>query len=194
MSRAIERIREALRRKAAPASDLLLEAAAALESGVRFGLAHGMADADCAPLCELTRRLRSVALGEAMTTNAASEVRYVPQRESWDCGVASLAMAAGVSYETALGVVPESQRGDQLNSIHVTQWLGQLGCAVRKTYAEHDDLRGVRLLAHPGHFVVVRPDNRVNDPARGEGLPLAQYTNPFDVWEVHRLAALGGGL
>lgn len=125
----------------------------------------------------------------ALRAAPAEGVDYVPQRESWDCGVASLAMAAGVSYEAALAVVPESQRGDLLNTVHVTQWLGALGCAVRKTYAERDDLAGIRLLAHRGHFVVMRPDGRVNDPARGEGLPPEFYDNPFDVWEVHRLRA-----
>lgn len=117
-------------------------------------------------------------------------VAYVPQRESWDCGVASLAMAAGVNYEAALAVVPQSQRGDLLHTVHFTQWLGALGCAVRKTYAEQDDLRGIRLLCHQGHFVVMRPDGMVNDPARGEGLPRYFYRNPFDVWEVHRPASL----
>jgi hypothetical protein len=116
-------------------------------------------------------------------------VAHIAQRGDWDCGVASLAMAAGVSYENALAVVPESQRGERLNTIHFTQWLGALGCAVRKVYEDTDGLRGIRLIAHRGHFVVARPDGLVNDPARGAGLPLANYDNPFDVWEVHRLAA-----
>ncbi len=133
------------------------------------------------------------ALASRGAPEPTESVAFVPQRDDWDCGVASLAMAAGVSYEDALAVVPESQRGELLHTIHFTQWLGALGCAVRKVYEGTTALRGIRLIAHRGHFVVARPDGLVNDPARGAGLPLANYDNPFDVWEVHRLRAASRG-
>jgi hypothetical protein len=128
-----------------------------------------------------------------------SEPTYVPQRQSWDCGIACLAMVAGIPYEAAWEVVgPSSHAHGQLNGGLPTTWmpsfLGKLGIAVRCGFAKqgpewwHDGLTGLRLADVSGHYIVVLPDNRVHDPARGPTpRHVSDYPQAFNVWEIHRV-------
>lgn len=126
----------------------------------------------------------------------SESVRFIHQREEWDCGVAALAMAAGLTYDDTLKAVPAAvieyakiNRG--ISTAHIPAILGGLGIATRCRFVKEgsawwdDGLLGLRLCDVSGHFIIVRPDGLVNDPARGEGLPIADYPQAFQVWEIH---------
>lgn len=122
--------------------------------------------------------------------------RVIFQRDSWDCGVASLAMVAGITYEAALAVIgPEhvehARRNNGLPNVWMPNYLGQLGIATRTVFCRsgnwwEDGLSGLRIASVCGHFIVVLPDDRVLDPARGER-HVADYERAFHVWEIHHV-------
>lgn len=152
------------------------------------------------PACIIASNQLRAALAEhdaALSREGTPEVVFVPQRESWDCGVACLAMVAGISYEAALDAIGETGRtygpnNKGLPSRWMPNYLGALGLAVRHGFGKlgpewwRDGLTGLRLLNVSGHYVVALPDNRVLDPAQGE-TDVTYYPQAFDVWEVHRL-------
>lgn len=117
-------------------------------------------------------------------------VRYVRQQYSDDCGVACLAMIAGVEYEDAIGALGAHNWQQKIVTSQMPYFLGALGIAVREVYPDCGELSGLRLMCVRGHYVVVLPDNTVHDPARGPSRPLSspEYAEPFQTWECHRVA------
>lgn len=117
-------------------------------------------------------------------------VTFVRQRYSDDCGLACLAMIAGVEYEDAIGALGSHNWQQKIVTSQMPYFLGALGVAVREVYPDCGELVGLRLMCVKGHYVVVLPDNTVHDPARGPNRPLSspEYAEPFQVWECHRVA------
>lgn len=120
---------------------------------------------------------------------------YVAQRDSWDCGVACLAMVSGRTYDAVLaGLGAQAVEGYRqtggISTAHMPQLLGELGLATRTVFPRAEEwwttpLTGLRLADVRGHYVVVLPDNTVLDPARGPGRAVADYANAFHLWEIH---------
>jgi len=54
-------------------------------------------------------------------------MRYVKQKHKYGCGVASLAMAAGIGYDRALKLIdPNREKGAQFSGTHLEQVLAAL--------------------------------------------------------------------
>lgn len=129
----------------------------------------------------------------------ALPAELVRQRETWDCGVACLAMVTGRTYEDVLSALPHSiieyaEANDGIPTLNMAALLGGFGLATRTVFAKldrwwEDGLAGLRLADVKGHYVVVLPDNRVLDPAQGE-TDVTFYPQAFHVWEIHRPEAI----
>lgn len=119
-------------------------------------------------------------------------VAFVPQRASWDCGIACLAMVTGLTYDVAAAALgPRANFAaahSRLPSGWMPRFLGQHGLATRQVHLSPEwwlDLQGVRLANVGGHYVVVLPDNTVHDPQLGPYQSIVGYPRAFHCWEIH---------
>lgn len=118
---------------------------------------------------------------------------FVPQRGAKDCGIACVAMVAGISYEEAHALTGHLITADHgIYTCHMPAILGALGIATRTVFMSaanwHEDLHGIRLADVGGHYVVVDASDNVLDPARGPGQPISNYPKAFHAWEIHRVS------
>ena len=78
------------------------------------------------------------------------KIRFVPQRHSTDCGVACVAMIAGVSYQEAFDAFRFSPDQRQFYTTHtcLTKALGRLGISVlRKKFRSWQAIPGLAIVA-----------------------------------------------
>lgn len=134
-------------------------------------------------------------------------VQHVSQRDAWGCGIASLSMVTGLSYDeirdefVSLGKTFEGERAG-LHEVDLEQFLADHGFAVGKKYRWH----GVNIqrptwpaapfapvhicsVRNPGgwHFVVMLEDGRVLDPIDDSPKTIAAWPEVgyvMGVWKV----------
>lgn len=78
------------------------------------------------------------------------KIRFVPQRYSSDCGVACIAMIAGVSYQEAFDVIGFPEERTQFYTTHtcLTNALRRLGVLVmRRKFRSWHDIAGLAIVA-----------------------------------------------
>lgn len=78
------------------------------------------------------------------------KIRYVPQRHSTDCGVACIAMIAGVSYQEAFDAIGFSAERTQFYTTHscLTNALRKLGISVmRRKFRSWQEIPGPAIVA-----------------------------------------------
>lgn len=133
-----------------------------------------------------------------VTEGADPQMAFVPQQWDVDCGIACLAMAAGVEYYDVIPALPfhafyeGGVLKERIGTHQMPFYLGRLGVATRMVYDDAPDRpSGLRLMCVRGHYVIVLPNDTVHDPARGPNRPLSspEYSEPFQVWELHRVVA-----
>ena len=54
-------------------------------------------------------------------------LNYIKQRFDWDCGIAALAMATHMTYDSASNALGDPK--DAINELHIDNWLGDNGYA-----------------------------------------------------------------
>lgn len=134
--------------------------------------------------------------------DAERDVRHVAQRSDWDCGIAAMAMAIGKEYDEVLAVVgdvDDAIKAKGISTYFIPRYLGMLGFSTLQRFIwqkgtaweDWTAFSGIRLASThhlsntaTAHFVVMRPDGVILDPARPGNHSASEYGRPFDVWQV----------
>lgn len=123
-------------------------------------------------------------------------IALVRQRESWDCGIACLAMVARKSYDEVVAALPANTVNNAktlqppgIPSSHITALLGMyLGLATKDRFVAPKladnalDRRAIVLTR--GHYIVALPGGAVLDPACDQLRHVDEYGECFKVWEI----------
>lgn len=117
-------------------------------------------------------------------------IEYVPQLQTYDCWIACLAMVTGRSYKSVHEQLFQLGRNMTvpLANVHMPRVLGDLGQVIQMRFVQYgpdwNDSPSLRIALVQAHYVVVRPDGTVHDPARGPARPASEYPQVFDLWEI----------